>query len=104
MTNGRNCVSSMWPWPGARGRRTQESAVAADKPVGKPSDKYFGGVTHLARILRCSRGQTRTEVFDGLAVFALSSHSHLRRMPPLSRKPPLHRRRRPHGAVPQYAL
>ena len=54
----------------------------------RPADKFFARVTLLARILRCFRGQTRAEVVDRLAIFALSSHRHLRRMRPLSRKPP----------------
>ena len=56
--------------------------------AARPADKFFGRVTLLARILRCFRGQTRAEVVDRRAIFALSSHGHLRRMRPLSRKPP----------------
>ena len=51
------------------------------------ADKNFGRVTLLARILRCFRGQTHAEVVDQRAISVLSSHRHLRRMPPLSRKP-----------------
>ncbi len=66
--------------------RSKGASQGAAGPVRR-ADKNFAGVTLLARILRCFRGQTRAEVVDRLAIFVLSSHRHLRRMPPLSRKP-----------------
>src|SRR5262245_42652532 len=78
--NALNFANSPSPWPGARELPPAQARV-------RLADKFFGAMTLLARILRCSRGQTRAEVVDRLAIFALSSHFHLRRMPPLSRKP-----------------
>ena len=70
----------------ARSKGTPQSSGTGRR--ARSADKNFGRVTLLARILRCFRGQTRAEVVDRLAIFVLSSHRHLRRMRPLSRKPP----------------